>query len=557
MARHRQVAASLLVSTALLIAACVGPFGTGNVQRTIGGTLTIGNETGALWTCGFNPFNASTNGLAFGIVYEPLIYNNLLDDSKEPWLASSYLWSSDSKSLDFTIRSGVKWSDGHDFSAADVVFTFDLIKRNPELDVQSVWSVLANVTQDGTDKVVMTFTKAATSAFYKVAGQVPIVPQHIWSGIKAAVTEKDPTPIGTGPFSVSKCTPQNITYSRNPAYWQKGLPYLQTVNYPAFTDNDTANAYIASGQAQWGGQFIPNIESNYQAKDPSHNHHWFPPINNVNLWINTKVSPLDNKAVRQAMAYGIDRDRVSQMGEYGYEPPGNQTGVLTPTFQSWVDTAQAAKYDYKFDPAKVAALLEASGFKKDSSGIFQSSKGKKLSFDVINIAGYTDWVESLKVVKDNLQHAGIEINVQNLSSNKYFDALFKGNFQLAYGSLVSAPGPTPYYELRKTLDSSETAAIGATAAGNYGRYNSPAVDSLLDQYDATADPVQQHKLIAQVEAIVLEDVPVIPVTEGVAWYEWTTKGFAGWPTPTNQYAAPAPWNVPDWEVVLLHVYKTS
>lgn len=55
----------------------------------------------------------------------------------------------------------------------------------------------------------------------------------------------------------------------------------------------------------------------------------------------------------------------------------------------------------------------------------------------------------------------------------------------------------------------------------------------------------------------LEDVPVIPVTEGVAWYEWTTKGFAGWPSQDDQYAAPAPWNVPDWESMLVHVYKTG
>ncbi len=55
----------------------------------------------------------------------------------------------------------------------------------------------------------------------------------------------------------------------------------------------------------------------------------------------------------------------------------------------------------------------------------------------------------------------------------------------------------------------------------------------------------------------LEDVPVIPVTEGVAWYEWSTKNFAGWPTQQDPYAAPAPWNLPDWEVVLLHLYQTS
>jgi peptide/nickel transport system substrate-binding protein len=548
---------SLVVSAVLLVTSCDGSSGNGSLKRGVGGSLTIANATGARWSCGFNPFNASMTSASFGIIYEPLIYTNLLNDSKTPWLASSYEWGDDTRSLTFTIRPGVKWTDGQDFSAADVVFTFDLLKQNLTLDLQSVWSALSDVIQVGNDKVTMTFLRPAASAFYRVAGQVPIVPKHIWSGIKNPLTEKNTIPVGTGPFTLSQCTPQNIAYVRNPGYWQKGLPYLNAVNYPAFTDNDAANAQLIAGEAQWGGQFVPNIDTEYVSKDPDHNHYWFPPINNVNLWINTKLPPLNNKAVRQAMAYGIDRVKVSQMGEYGYEPPGNQTGVLIPTFQDWVDQAQAAKYDYRFDPAKAAAVLEAAGFTKDSSGIFRSSAGKRLSFKVINIGGYTDWVVSLDVIKENLKEAGIEIIVQNLSSQQYFDSLFRGRFELAYGSVASPPGPAPYFELRNTLHSGSTAALGALASGNYGRYENPQVDALFDEYDATTDPLRQHEFIARVQAIMLDDVPVIPVTEGVAWYEWTTKGLAGWPTPEDQYAAPAPWNLPDWEVVLLHVYKTA
>jgi peptide/nickel transport system substrate-binding protein len=313
---------------------------------------------------------------------------------------------------------------------------------------------------------------------------------------------------------------------------------------------------LATGQAQWGGQFIPNIDTNYVAKDPSHNKYWFPPIDNVNIWFNVARSPLNNKLVRQAFAYAIDRGSVSQKGEYGYEPPGNQTGVLTPTFDSWIDQAQAAKYGYKFDPAKAAGLLQQAGYTRGSSGIYQDLSGKKLSFSIINIAGYTDWVSSVQVIADNLKQVGIELKAENLDSTAYFEKLFTGNFDLAYGSLNTSPGPTPYYELRNTLDSATTAVLGATATGDYGRYRNPAADTLLDQFAATTDAATQHELINQLEAIMLEDVPVIPVTEGVAWYEYSTLNFAGWPTAANPYAAPAPWNVPDWEVVLIHLHKT-
>ena len=407
------------------------------------------------------------------------------------------------------------------------------------------------------DKVVMTFNQSAVPNFYQIAGQTAIVPQHIWSTYSDPVAQKVDKPIGTGPFTMSACTGQNIQFTRNANYWQKGLPHLQTVNYPAFLDNDPANAFLAAGQAQWGGQYIPNIDTYYVAKDPQHNHYWFPPIDNINIWFNTTIAPLDNKLVRQAFAYAIDRDAVSKKGESGYEPPGNQTGVLSPTFDSWIDKSQSAKYSYKFNPTKAASLLQQAGFTKGSDGIYADSSGKKLSFSIINIGGYTDWVASVAVIKDNLKQVGIQLKDDNLDSQAYFDKLFNGDFQLAYGSLNTSPGPTPYYELRNTLHSGTTAPIGQSAAGDYGRYKNSAIDTLLDQFGGTADTTKQHDIIKQVEAAMLEDVPVIPVTEGVAWYQYSTKDFGGWPTKDDPYAAPAPWNLPDWEIVLSHLFKTS
>jgi peptide/nickel transport system substrate-binding protein len=550
-----RVFAALLAAVAILAAACGTSSGNPAAQAKVGGSLTIDNESGGLWSCVFNPFNGSVTGLSVGIIYEPLVYDNLLNDKKTPLLASSYQWSADNKTLTFTIRQGVKWSDGQDFSAADVAFTFNLMKKYPALDLQSVWSVLSDVSQSGSDKVVMTFGSSAVPYFFQIADQVSIVPQHIWATLKDPVGDNVAAPVGTGPFTMSLCTPQNIAYARNPNYWQKGLPYLQTVNYPAFTDNDPANQFLAAGQAQWGGQFIPNIDTYYVARDKAHNHYWFPPIDNINIWFNMTRYPFTTKAVRQAFAYAIDRASVSQKGEYGYEPAGNQTGVLTPTFSSWTDSSLTSKYKLNIETAK--SLLTGAGYTQNSSGVMVDGTGNKLSFKIITIAGYTDWDASLQVVADNLKQVGIELKVTDQSSNDYFANLFNGTFDLAYGSLSTLPGPSPYYELRNTMHSATTAAIGQTAAGDYGRYKNPAVDTLFDQFGATTDSAKQHDLMKQIEAVMLEDVPVIPVTEGVAWYEWSTKDFAGWPTPQDPYAAPAPWNLPDWEIVLTHLYKTS
>lgn len=551
---------TLLISSLALIAVFVAACGTTSTSATPskGGTLTIDNESGTLWNCGFNPFNGNVNFLVFGPVYEPLVYVNLLSGKPTPMLASSYKWSSDSKTLTFTIRSGVKWSDGQPLTADDVVYTYNLIKSNGALDLQSVWSVLSDVSKQGTDQVAMTFQSPSVPYFYYIADQQPIVPQHIWSQIKDPVGENNAVPIGSGPFTIPQggCTPQNIAYTRNPSYWQSGLPYVDKVNYPAFTDNDPANQYLATGQAQWGGQFIPNIATYYINKDKANRHYWFPPIQNVNLFMNLTVSPFNNKLVRQALAYGIDRGKVSKIGEYGYEPAGSQSGIVLPTFNDWYDSVQAAKYNYKFDPAKAQSLLQQAGFTKGSDGIFKDGSGKRLSFTIISISGYTDWTASLQVVQDNLKQIGVEIKEQDQSHDDYFNHLFTGSYQLAYGSLSTSPGPNPIYELRNTLDSQTSAAIGQTASGDYERWTDSNTDKLFDQFGATTDSSAQHKIMQQIEAIMLEQVPVIPVTESVAWYQYDTKAFAGWPTPSDQYAAPAPWNIPDWEQVLLKVHKS-
>ena len=190
-----------------------------------GGVLTISNAE-FLWTCGFSPFNPSSNFLSVGAVYEPLMFVDTLDNAKvTPMLATASTWSDGNKVLTFTVRKGVTWTDGQPFSAADVAYTFDLLKDNPALDLNTVWSVLSSVAQKG-DDVVMTFKTPAVPYFYYIADQVGIVPEHVWSKVGNPLTYKDANPVGTGPFTVKSCTPQNVSYVRNDHYWQPGLPKI-------------------------------------------------------------------------------------------------------------------------------------------------------------------------------------------------------------------------------------------------------------------------------------------------------------------------------------------
>jgi peptide/nickel transport system substrate-binding protein len=520
-----------------------------------GPSLTLDNEAGETWPCGFNPFNEGlvTDGLTFGEVYEELVFVDNLESGKTtPWLARAYAWSNNTKTLTFTVRAGVKWSDGVPFTANDVLFTFDLLKKDPALDLNSVWSVLSSVSLKGTNQVVFQFKAAATPYFYYIADETPIVPEHIWSKISDPATYLDATPVGTGPYTVGKCTPENVTYTANPLYWQPGLPKYKTVYYPAFLSNPPANEDLANGTAQWGSQFIPNIKGYYLSKSPN-NHDWFPPIANVSIFFNLKNPLLANLAVRQAIAYGINRPLVSSIGEYGYEPPSNQTDVVTPTFSTWVNQGLANKYGYTYNPSKAKSVLEKAGF-TESGGVMQKD-GQKLSFSIIDVGGNTDWVNDLSIIQQELKAVGIQITPENLTGSTFDSKLYTGEYQLGYNAEFG--GPSPYYELREILYSANSAPIGQTASTNWERYSNPATDALIDQYATTTNPATQRKITDELEAVMLSQVPVIPVVEEVDWYQYNTAQTGGWATPSNPYAQPGIYVAPDIGVMLDHLYPKN
>jgi peptide/nickel transport system substrate-binding protein len=545
----RILGVAAVAASMLLVSACGGSGGTsggGNANAV----LTVDNESGGLWTCSFNPFNGGVSFLSMGDVYEPLMFVNALQDDKTtPWLATGYTWSNSYKTLTFTVRNGVKWNDGTAMTAADVLFTMNELKKFPALDLNSVWSVLSSVQQSGSDQVVFNFKTAATPYFYYIADQIPIVPQHIWASIKDPVSYTDANPVGTGMYVVKPCTPQNITYKPNTYYWQPGLPKVKTMEYPAFTSNDSANNYLATGQAQWGSQFIPNIQKYYLDKSSDY-HSWQPPITQVTMFPNLKDPLLDNVTVRKALAYATDRQSASSIGEGGQEPAASQLGVVTQTYPQWVDPTAQSQNGYTYDPAKADQLLQSIGAVKGSDGIY-SLNGRKLSFTIINNGGYSDWVAALQTVAQGMKAAGIELNVDNLSQNDFTTKLFNGQFQLAY--YAETGGPSPYYELRQWLYSTNSAPIGQPAATNFERFGDPAVDQLFNQYAATADQATQKSIVGQLEEVMLNQVPVIPVTEAAAWYQYNTKDFTGWVTQQNDYAVPSVWQFPDWGQVLMHL----
>ena len=258
-------------------------------------------------------------------------------------------------------------------------------------------------------------------------------------------------------------------------------------------------------------------------------------------------------AVRQAMAYAIDRQRASTIGEYGYEPASNQSGIVTPTFSSWLDTSQAAAFgnNYAYNTAKAISIL--------SSRRLQEGPGRDHG------QGRPEAVVQHHQQRRLLRLGGGRQRDRSRTSRRSASrsrrrtwrppptrpALYNGNYELGYGSETG--GPTPYYELRQWLYSGNSAAIGQPAGSNWERYSSPATDALINSYASTTDPATQHSIVSKLQQVMLQQVPVIPVTESVDWYQYDTGSFSGWVTQSNPYAQPAAYNYPDWGQMMMNL----
>jgi peptide/nickel transport system substrate-binding protein len=540
---------SLLLVLATLLPACGSASNTSNY----GGTLTVAPSPTGDYTRNFNVFaSGSVLSGTQGLIYETLLFFNREDGSVKPWLASSYQLSNNATTITFKLRSGVKWSDGKPFTSADVVFTLNLIHNHPAVDYSSIWNVIKGVSAPDDQTVVVTLKQPSSPLLWYLGGQTYILPQHLWSNVSNPVTYTNPNPVGTGPYLLKSFSPQLYVFDRNPHFWQPGKPYINELRYPSFNSNTSADLLLSQGAVDWTGLFTPNVNKTFVSRDPVHNHYWFPPNNVVTLYLNLTKHPFNTLAVRQAISAAIDRNKLYNVGEGGYEPPAHPTGLVLPANKNFLSPTYA-KASFAVDTAKVASLLQGAGFRKGNDGIYVDKSGNRLAFNINVVSGWTDWVTDSQIMASNLQAVGMDVKVNTISFNAYYGSLQTGTFDTAIS--WTSPGPTPYFLYNSMLASTNTAPIGQPATSNFERWSDPTTDRLLQQYTSSPDPAVQQEAIAGIQKIMVEQLPTIPLIYGATWYEYSTAHFVGWPDQQHPYAMPAPYAYPDEEIVVLNLHQ--
>lgn len=468
---------------------------------------------------------------------EPLVGRDA-DGTIQPWLATEWETSEDGLTWDFTLKDGVKFTDGTPFDAEAVKVNVEHLQ---DPDTQSSTGYLA------VQKVKKVEVVDATHARFHLSSPDSALLESLsqqWNaiespaGIKRGMEENCQSPVGTGPFKVESWTPQqNIVLTRNDDYAtpgpeaeHEGPAYLDKIEWRFIPDAATRHAALQSGEVQMIDNPLPtDIVADESNQAISHIDAPRPgSVNRIEL--NSGQAPFDDKRVRRAFMLSADpnpgiKSLLSGTAKRSYSPLASTEPV-----------AVRDKAPFVTDVDEAEKLLDAAGWKKNADGV-REKKGKKLTVRFpVSTNQSTQAEQSLfEQIQANTAKVGFDLKLSPVDLSTWYAELGANKYEA-----VSAPytkvGPDVLRILYHT-DGITPAPSGYFA--NHAQLSDPKLDKLLDEANATLDGDKRAKIYAQAQQIILDSDTVLPLydqqnhflTTGVEGV--TTLGTVATPTFIN------------------------
>ncbi len=523
------------LAATLMLTGCAGS-GAPNSSGS-GVALTIAKPDGAITTESHNPFlgDSSASKYSYGkVIFESLALVNPTGDlGTTPWLAESVEWSDDYTQLVVVPRSGVNWSDGTEFTADDIVFTFDMYKSGTLTDSSGL--DVTDIAADG-DTVTITFGNSKFTAQSRVL-HTPIVPKHIWENI--ADPNSDPLTdeglaVGTGPYVLSNWSTESVTLNANPDYWGGELA-VPTLNYVSYGDNSALTTALVSGDADWAQAFIPQIESSYLSADENNHFVAAPTAGAGTLFMNLQTKPFNNPALRQALAWTIDRQAYVDIAREGASSVVWSTTGLGDLLSDEI-LPEYKNDDYSVNVEKARQVLTDAGYTWKSDNLIDPD-GEAVSFSLSVPAGWSDWNTEQALIAEELKEGlGIDVKVDQPDWGGWDAARQEGTFQAIIHWLEDTGNAYGLYT--STMDPKWI--VEDKAQFNFGRFNDPAVTEALNTYANTSSEGDREAALGVMQKAFVEQVPAIPLGSHPLLGEYNTRNYEGFPTMDDLYASADP-----------------
>ena len=543
---RRSLVAVAAAASLLAMSACSIQTSGSNGNSGASGSLLFGADGGTpTFVRNFNPF-VQTARTGAHYMYEPLQVVNSIDGKATPFLATGDKVV-DPKTIEYTIRKGVSWSDGKPFTPADVVYTFDLLKKTSALDLLGQWQNIDTISTSG--DTVTFHLKSPNVPAASIIDQQIIVPEHIWKSVKDPVTWANEKPVATGPYVVGTFAPNQYTMVKNTKYWQADKVAAEKLVLPA---SNTGLQLVKNGY-DWAYSFIDDVDKTWVGANKQHNKYWFPPGGTISLMPNLTKAPFNNLDFRMGLSYALDRDKIAGDAEQGYVKAAGQNGILLPNAQQWLNTSLPDQGMITQDTQKALASFAKAGYTQQGGKLVDAS-GQQLHLTITTPNGYADWLRGVQAVQSQLQAIGIAVTIDQPQPAAYTQAQNNGDFQLLMGAFGGAG--SVYQDFNTLMSSEFVKPVGTAASGNFERFSDPQADALLQQLRSATSTADQKKYIDQLQQVMYEKVPVISMFYGGLWGLFSDKSFTGWPSADDPYATPATWTENSL-LILTHLTKAK
>lgn len=471
--------------------------------------------------------------------------NRLVGDLAESWktnqAANRYLVS---------LRHGVKWQDGHDFTADDVVFTYKTIQNiEAESSLYSSWQGIA--VKKVTDYMVSFDLPNPLSAFpYSLTNG--IVPEHLLKNIPAQELRSAPfntAPVGTGPFvwkfvdvtgSDADSREQRITLAANHDYWA-GRPKLDGFNVITFSDQShLIDAFKKKQISAMTG--IDSLPSDL-ASDRHVTTYVTPLTSEVMAFFNNTHLGLNDVKVRQALVQGVDRHDLSEISDYPVHP------VSSPLLKA--DFAYDPKItQLPFDEASANQLLDKAGWAKGTDGV-RAKAGQKLQFNLVTLEDNSDYSKTANYLQKQWRKLGINIIPEYKPSDELQSDISNHDYDiLLYGISVGVdPDVYAYWD-------SSQASITSQGHLNLSEYKSATADQALEFGRTRSDEALRKAKYQAFLTAWKNDAPALALYQPN--YVYVSRGEVyNFERKSTNAPADRFYNVADWMIRQKHQDKKS
>jgi peptide/nickel transport system substrate-binding protein len=447
-------------------------------EPSYGGSVTVGITQDLDSLDPHKAIAAGTKEVLFNI-FEGLVKLDK-DGNLVPAVAENYEISPDGMVYTFTLREGVKFHNGEPVTADDIVYS---IKRSagmlepvdPTVLVETVLSVISEVVIVDEKTIELRLSQADTE----------LLPYLTCAIVPADYKDLDTLPVGTGPFKFVSYSPlERIVMEKNEDYYVQGVPYLDEVTFKMSANTDAAFIELNAGTID----ILPYITDAQAGQLPEGYRLQAGSMNLIQgMFLNNEKAPFDNKLVRQALCYAVDRQAVIDMVAGGR---GDVIGTnMFPGFKKYYASELVDVYSY--DPKKAKELLAEAGYPEG------------VSFVITVPSNYQYHVDTTQIVVEQLKQAGFTAEIQLIEWASWLSDVYKGrNYQATLSGLAAELSP------KKALE-----RFQSEADNNFMNYKNEEFDRVYKEAEQTTVEEEKISLYKELQTMLTKDAAAVYIQD--------------------------------------------